>query len=300
MARLPRYVIPGQPQHIIQRGNDRQDIFASDDDYQFFRDALIEAAEENDLAIHGYVWMTNHVHLLATPKRAESISKVFQSVGRRYVQYFNFTYRRSGTLWEGRYRATVVDSERYLLTVMRYIELNPVRAGMVAHPGDYPWSSYGRNARGDTGPNSAWLTPHREYLRLGWDAEERQGAYRQLFRAAISGTDLKEIRESVHKGWVLGSERFKARIEALGNRRVASRGSAGPERQRIIVSDPIHTWSDDYLIQYTGNNATSQFLSGQLFDDPHGRQTALANPWCYRATLRVQLGFPVKSPYITA
>jgi REP element-mobilizing transposase RayT len=128
MARLPRYIIPGQPQHIIQRGNNRQAIFKTDDDYAFFRDAVIEASTKHDLAVHAYVWMTNHIHLLATPGAADSISKVFQSVGRKYVQYFNHTHKRSGTLWEGRFRATVVDSEQYLLTVMRYIELNPVRA----------------------------------------------------------------------------------------------------------------------------------------------------------------------------
>ena len=116
--------------------------------------------------------MTNHIHLLATPAQDNSISKVFQSVGRRYVQYFNFTYRRSGTLWEGRYRATVVDSERYLLTLMRYIELNPVRADMVGHPRDYPWSSHACNAQGAKGANADWLTPHREYLRLGRSAAE--------------------------------------------------------------------------------------------------------------------------------
>ena len=138
MARLPRYVVPGQPQHIIQRGNNRQVIFAAEADFQFFRDALVDAAAKHGLAIHAYAWMTNHIHLLATPDSEDSISKAFQSVGRKYVQYFNFSYKRSGTLWEGRYRATVVDSERYLLTVMRYIELNPVRAGMAAHPRDYP------------------------------------------------------------------------------------------------------------------------------------------------------------------
>jgi len=228
MARLPRYVIPGQPQHIIQRGNNRQTIFAADADYQFFRDALIEAADKHGLAIHAYVWMTNHIHLLATPEQEHSISKVFQSVGRKYVQYFNFTYRRSGTLWEGRYRATVVDSEQYLLTLMRYIELNPVRADMVAHPRDYPWSSYAFNALGEAGVNADWLTPHSEYLRLGRSAAERQGAYRQLFRAALSGQDLKAIRESTHKGWALGRERFQRGIEALAQRRAVSKGVGRP------------------------------------------------------------------------
>lgn len=230
MARLPRYVIPGQPQHIIQRGNNRQVIFAADAHYQYFRDALVEASDKHGLAVHAYVWMTNHIHLLATPAKADSISKVFQSVGRKYVQYFNFTYKRSGTLWEGRYRATVVDSERYLLTVMRYIELNPVRADMVAHPRDYRWSSYGRNAHGETGQNVDWLAAHREYRRLGRSPEQRQAAYRQLFRAAVAKDDLQAIRDCTHKGWALGSTRFSEKIEALTQRRTVSKGVGRPRK----------------------------------------------------------------------
>jgi putative transposase len=230
MARLPRYVIPGQPQHIIQRGNNRQLIFAAEADYQFFRDALVEAANKHGLSIHAYVWMTNHVHLLATPAYDDSISKTFQSVGRRYVQYFNYTYKRSGTLWEGRYRATVVDSERYLLTLMRYIELNPVRAGMVAVPQDYPWSSYRRNALGEGGPNADWLMPHEEYMRLGLDDLARQTAYRALFMSAIDHGDLAAIRDCTHKGWALGGERFRAEIEALGRRQAASKGVGRPRK----------------------------------------------------------------------
>ncbi|MEW6133603.1 MAG: transposase [Pseudomonadota bacterium] len=231
MARLPRYVIPGQPQHIIQRGNNRQPIFAAEPDYRFFRDALVEASKKHALQIHAYVWMTNHIHLLATPENENSISKVFQSVGRKYVQYFNYTYKRSGTLWEGRYRATVVDSERYLLTVMRYIELNPVRAGMVAHPRDYPWSSYRRNALGKGGKNLDWLQPHSEYLALGRQDSDRESAYRQLFRAAIPDRELKDIRESTHKGWALGSEKFKEEIERLGARRAVSKGVGRPRKE---------------------------------------------------------------------
>jgi putative transposase len=235
MARLPRFVIPGQPQHIIQRGNNRQAIFAADADFQFFRDALVEAAATYGLALHAYVWMTNHIHLLATPETGHAISKVFQSVGRRYVQYFNSTYGRSGTLWEGRYRATVVDRERYLLTLMRYIELNPVRAGMAVHPGVYGWSSYGRHAQGDQGANADWLTPHPEYLRLGRTASDRQLAYRQLFQTAISDTDLACIRDCSHKGWALGSERFVEQIERLGQRRAASLGVGRPRKDNIRV-----------------------------------------------------------------
>ncbi len=230
MARLPRYIIPGQPQHIIQRGNNRQVIFAADADYPFFRDALVAAADKHDLRIHAYVWMTNHLHLLATPGQEDSIGKVFQSAARKYVQYFNHTYSRSGTLWEGRYRATVVDSERYLLTVMRYIELNPVRAGMVVHPADYPWSSYAFNGLGARGPNTDWLIPHEQYLRLAADSGLRQKAYRELFKTAVSGEDLTVIREATHKGWALGSDRFKTEIEALTNRQVASKGVGIPKK----------------------------------------------------------------------
>ncbi|KAB2320270.1 transposase [Betaproteobacteria bacterium SCN1] len=231
MARLPRYVIPGQPQHVIQRGNNRQAIFAAEADYRFFRDALVEAATRHGLAIHAYVWMTNHVHLLATPAHEDSIGKTFQSVGRRYVQYFNRVYQRSGTLWEGRYRATVVDSERYLLTLMRYIELNPVRAGMVAAPQDYPWSSYRGNASGKGGPDADWLVPHDAYTRLGRDDAARRKAYRALFAAAIDPDDLAAIRNCTHKGWALGGKRFRQEIEALGQRRAASKGVGRPRRQ---------------------------------------------------------------------
>ena len=228
MARLPRYVIPGQPQHIIQRGNNRQVIFASDADYQFFRDALVEAAGRFGLAIHSYVWMTNHIHLLASPLYADSISKALQSVGRRYVQYYNHTYQRTGTLWEGRYRATVIDSEQYLLKLMHYIDMNPVRAGIVRHPRQYAWSSYRHYADGDKGPNSSWLMPHQLYLALGRTDEERRLAYQQLFASIAAEEDLNAIREATNKGWALGSERFQREVEALSARRAASKGRGRP------------------------------------------------------------------------
>ncbi len=230
MARLPRYVIPNQPQHIIQRGNNRQVIFAADADYQFFRDALVDAANKHGLNIHAYVWMTNHIHLLATPLFEDSIAKVFQSVGRKYVQYFNYTYKRSGTLWEGRYRATVVDSGQYLLKIMRYIELNPVRANMTEHPTNYPWSSYGRNANGKVGLNDDWLVPHDEYLRLGLSDAQRFAAYQDLFKVALADDDLKQIRESTHKGWALGNQRFIDEIEMLGKRPASSKGVGRPKK----------------------------------------------------------------------
>jgi putative transposase len=192
MARLPRFFAEDQPLHIIQRGINRDPVFGSEPDYLFYLDCLERAAGEHGLAIHAYVLMTNHVHLLATPSHEESVPKTLQSVGRRYVQYFNYTYRRTGTLWEGRYRATVIDAETYLLTCMRYIELNPVRAqGMVQHPAHYPWSSYRANA---LGAQDSLLSAHEVYRRLGRSAQERQSKYRQLFRAQLSKADIEAIR----------------------------------------------------------------------------------------------------------
>jgi len=232
-------VIPGQPQHLIQRGNNRQPIFAAEADYQFFRDALVEASRRHGLAIHAYVWMTNHIHLLATPEFDDSISKVFQSVGRKYVQYFNFTCQRSGTLWEGRYRATVVDSERYLLTLMRYIELNPVRAGMVAAPQDYPWSSYRRNALGESGPNADWLTPHGEYTRLGLDDLARRERYRALFAAAIDPADLSQsaIARTRAGRWAGSGSSLRSRRWDRGGRR--RRGWGGHGSAEVIENNRV-------------------------------------------------------------
>ena len=228
MARLSRYVLPGQPQQIIQRGNNRQVIFTRDEDFQFFRDAVVHAAEQHGLSIHAYVWMSNHIHLLATPHSAHSISKVFQSVGRRYVQHFNHAYQRTGTLWEGRYRATVVGSEAYLMTLMRDIEMNPVRAGMVAHPRDYAWSSYARNADGGNGANADWVNSHDVYLALAQQPHERFDAYRALFDTAITSADLARIRDCTHKGWALGDGAFKAELEKHTGRQSASKGVGRP------------------------------------------------------------------------
>lgn len=218
MARQPRFFAPDEAQHAIQRGNNREPIFATEDDYRFYLDCLKKAAKAHGLSIHAYVLMTNHVHLLVTPDYEESLPRTLQSVGRRYVQYFNYTYRRTGTLWEGRYRATVIDSERYLLTCMRYIELNPVRASMVGHPVNYPWSSFAANAQGET---DAMLTPHELYYRLGRSDGERQAQYRQLFRAQLPKADVEAIRDSTNKAWVLGNDRFRQRIEDLSGRRSA-------------------------------------------------------------------------------
>ena len=214
MARLPRYFVKGQPQHIIQRGNNRELIFVHDDDYRFYIECLLSAIQKNKLSIHSYVLMSNHVHILASPDVETSISKTLQSVGRRYVQYFNYTYKRTGTLWEGRYKATVIDSDQYLLTCMRYIELNPVRANMVKHPSDYPWSSYSVNAEGKA---NKLVKPHEVYRQISVNAEERQSSYRRLFQCAIGKADIDALREATNKGWVLGGDRFREEIVVIGS-----------------------------------------------------------------------------------
>jgi REP-associated tyrosine transposase len=233
MARLPRFVIPGQPQHVIVRGNNRTEIFCADADYQFYLEKLLQACDKHDCQLHTYVLMTSHVHLLMTAKEEQSIGKAMQMLGRYYVQYYNYSYQRTGTLWEGRYKATLIDSETYLLTCMRYIELNPVRAGMVAHPSDYPWSSYHCNALGQA---NELVTPHIEYRRLGKTDEERRAAYRQLFKSHIPESSLNEIRDATNKAWALGSDRFKQRIQKQLERRVepsAKGGDRKSERFRI-------------------------------------------------------------------
>lgn len=148
MARLPRFVLTGHPQHIIIRGNNREPIFAADEDYRFFLDKLAQVVKKHPCDIHAYVLMTNHVHLLVTPYQENSIAKMMQSIGRHYVQYYNTTYRHTGTLWKGRYKASLIDSETYALLCYCYIELNPMRANMVQHPAAYPWSRYRANAMG--------------------------------------------------------------------------------------------------------------------------------------------------------
>jgi putative transposase len=229
MARLPRYAVPRQPQHVIQRGNNRSVLFAANADYRIFIDCLKTACEHHGCQVHAYVLMTNHLHLLMAPESEVGIGKVMQSVGRRYVQYFNFTYGRTGTLWEGRYKATLVDSERYLLTCCRYIELNPVRAGIVEHPSQYRWSSYSANALGQ--PDSL-LTMHPLYLALGSDGAARCAAYRELFRNDIDDDTLCKIREATNKGWALGHERFHSDIAELLNRRARPLRKGGDRRSQ--------------------------------------------------------------------
>jgi putative transposase len=215
MPRKPRFTLPGVPQHVIQRGNNLDPCFLAEQDYRRYLENLDSSAIKQACRIHAYALMTNHVHLLITPMRPQGIGLMMQALGRRYVSYINKTYRRTGTLWEGRYKASLVDSEAYLLTCMRYVELNPVRAGIVSHPGEYHWSSYAVNAQGR---QDTLLTPHPLYLTLGPTPADRQHAYRELFRHRLDTAILHETRDALNHELVLGRSYFKDRIEAMTRR----------------------------------------------------------------------------------
>jgi putative transposase len=227
MARLPRLYVKGCSHHVIQRGNNRHVCFFAEADYAIYLDKLRESSEKYKVSIHAFVLMTNHVHLLLTPKDEMGVGRMMQALGRFYVRYVNTIYQRSGTLWEGRYKSTLVDSDAYYLTVSRYIELNPVRAGMVDHPIDYPWSSCQANG---AGKDIRLLTPHRLYTLLGKDSAERQKNYRGLFDGVIAEKTIAEIREATNKSWVLGHDRFKQEIEHAANRRLESLGRGGDRK----------------------------------------------------------------------
>jgi len=227
MARLPRFVLIGQPQHVIVRGNNKEPIFYKDEDYQFYLEKLKSACDKHDCELHAYVLMTNHVHLLITPNKKDGLSKVMQMIGRYYVQYFNYVNNRTGTLWEGRYKATLIDSEVYALTCYRYIELNPVWAEMVEHPSEYPWSSYRHNALGE---RDELIKPHYLYKKLGLSQKQRQNNYQSLFDAHIDEKTLLGIREATNKAWVLGSRYFKELIEKKLDRSCSPKAKGGDRK----------------------------------------------------------------------
>ena len=216
MPRKPRMYLPNIPCHVIQRGNNRGASFFANQDYQFYLDCLRDASQRYGLLIHAYVLMTNHVHLLVTPEATDSISRAIQSIGRRYVQFVNNKYHRTGTLWEGRHKASLVDQDRYLLTCMRYIELNPVRANMVENPSEYRWSSYLSNAYNES---NGLIQDHSVYESLGFNAKERSQAYRSLFIDELDDGDTKLIRQSALSSMPTGDDSFKKLVEkALGRK----------------------------------------------------------------------------------
>ena len=212
MPRKPRFYQPGMPVHAFQRGHNKQPVFFEDEDYLVYLRLLRESAEACGCMVHAYVLMTNHVHLLVTPESTTAMSTLFQSIGRHFVPYINKTYQRRGGLWEGRHKGNIIESEAYFLSCMRYIEMNPVRAGMVDHPGKYRWSSYASNA---LGVDNSIIQLHEQYLALGTTPENRQAAYRGLFAIKTDANELDMIRASLYSGTPLGNECFKKQIEVM-------------------------------------------------------------------------------------
>jgi putative transposase len=225
MARLARLTVPGYAHHLIQRGNNRQPIFADNADYELLLSILDANAREFKVALHAYVLMSNHFHLLATPETTDGIPRMMQAVGRRYVRLFNQKQARTGTLWEGRYRSTIIQAERYLLACMAYIDLNPVRAGLVGDPRAYPWSSHAHyvGLRQDK-----VLTPHPLYWELGNTPFARDAAYAELVAAGISAKQQQDLSESALQGWALGEQDYVADLQRRTERRVVKQRAGRP------------------------------------------------------------------------
>jgi putative transposase len=234
MPRRPRLVLPDMPLHLIQRGNNRQICFASTEDHQFYLDCLKEYAHKAGCQIHAYVLMTNHVHLLVSAEYPEAPGALMKALGQRYTQYVNRKHERSGTLWEGRYRSCPIQSENYLLACQRYIELNPVRAGLANHPADYRWSSYQANALGS---DESLVTPHALYLSLGTEATSRQSAYQMLFHDALAPALLEQIRQATNGNFVLGNPGFIAEIPTTQGQRMVP-GKPGRPRKPPEPTSP--------------------------------------------------------------
>jgi putative transposase len=225
MARLPRLSVPGYPHHVIQRGNNRQPIFSTAADYRLLLDLIDENAKKFDVAIHAYVLMSNHFHLLVTPQTQDGLPQMMQAVGRRYVRYFNDIQGRTGTLWEGRYKSTLIQTDRYLMTCMAYIDLNPVRAGMVAQTRDYLWSSHGHYIGQKV---DHLITPHSLYWDLGNTPFAREAAYAELVNAGVSTDQQQALTKATLSGWALGEADFVNELQKKTRRRVNKVGAGRP------------------------------------------------------------------------
>ena len=230
MPRKPRFFVAGAPVHAVQRGHGKAAVFFDDFDYLEYLRCLKQAADSCGCTIHAYVLMTNHIHLLLTPDRADSVARLFQGIGRDYVRHINKTYQRSGGFWEGRYKCNVIDSSDYLLRCMRYIETNPVRAKMVDQAADYRWTSYAANA---LGVSNAIILPHAEYAALGTTIAVRTAAYRALFAAPPNANELHALRAALQTGTPLGNERFKAEIETTLQIKVGQARRGRPARPAL-------------------------------------------------------------------
>ena len=227
MARLPRIVIPNQPLHVMHRGNNRQDIFESDEDMVRIKEDIAHALAKSGCQLHAYVIMTNHLHLLITPKDKSQLAVFMQAMANRYVRYFNAKHGRTGTIWEGRFKSCLVDSEYYLFALYKYIEMNPIKANMAAELADYKWSSYHHNALGVV---DKLITEHVLYIELAEDAEQRCSHYQDLFDALDMGKQDDEISKAALAGDVYGSQDFHTQIGKLISR-VTRKASHGGDRK---------------------------------------------------------------------
>lgn len=231
MARLPRLTLPGYPHHVIQKGNNGQAVFVTPADYQMLLDALHENAQKYKVAIHAYVLMPNHFHLLATPESADGLPQMMQAVGRRYVRWFNTAQGRTGTLWEGRYKSTVLDARQYLLPCMAYLDLNPVRAVLVTDAADYPWSSHVHY----TGQRiDKLITPHALYWSMGNTPFAREAAYAEMVLGGISAANQARLTDSAICGWALGDVNFIAGLQALTTRRLSKAAAGRPFKPKKV------------------------------------------------------------------
>jgi putative transposase len=223
MARLPRLVLPNLPHHILQSANDGQLVFREAEDFERFLGWLRESAKEFKVAIHAYVLMPDHLHLLASPATVEGLAQMMQRVGRYYVPWYNAKYGRSGSLFKGRFKTSLTDSEKYFMACSRYIESNPVRSQLVADAVDYPWSSYPHHAGLKPDPV---ITDHALYWALGNTPFQREAAYRELSRPMLSEKEMAVLDAAVLKGWPLGSDAFKTDLQLRAKRQVlpAKRG----------------------------------------------------------------------------
>src|SRR5713226_5355391 len=236
MARSPRITIPTFPHHIIQRGNNRQPIFFLEDDYRCFLECLRQAKLKCGCRIYAYVLMTNHFHLLLEPIEVGNLGRFMQSVGRRYDRNVNETYRRSGTLWEGRFKRAAVSRDEYLIACSRYIELNPVRAGLVKHPKEYRWSSYPYRALGIL---DRLLDDDPWYTGLGTSREERQKKYRDWVESQIEEGEWEQIRQATQRGRLIGRKAFQKEIEAMTGRRLVGEARGRPKKIASIENEKV-------------------------------------------------------------
>lgn len=238
MARLPRLVVPDQLHHVIQSGANRQQIFQDGEDYETFLKCLRESSKLFKVAVHAYVLMPTHLHLLLSPTDETGLARMMQWIGRNYVPYFNRKYLREGALWKGRFKATVMEADSYFMVCSRYIEQNPVRAGIVAEPSEYRWSSYLHHVGAKPDPV---IVDHPKYWALGNTPFEREAAYRDLMEQSLKDDEIKQIRDSTVKGWALGSPSFKLALEKKTSRRLSPAKKGRPIKRADTQSDLVIT-----------------------------------------------------------